>query len=65
MPYFEVSAATGQNVCKSVEALLDLVMSRMENSIEAQLCSFNNNTTKLVENNSQLQKPMPAQNCLC
>ncbi|XP_064596215.1 ras-related protein Rab-27A-like [Liolophura sinensis] len=31
--YYETSAATGQNVAKSVEALLDLVMHRMEHFI--------------------------------
>lgn len=33
-PYFETSAATGVNVAKAVEGLLDLVMHRMENVTE-------------------------------
>ncbi|XP_008591825.1 PREDICTED: ras-related protein Rab-27B [Galeopterus variegatus] len=34
IPYFETSAATGQNVEKAVETLLDLIMKRMEQCIE-------------------------------
>lgn len=34
IPYFETSAATGQNVEKSVETLLDLIMKRMEQCVE-------------------------------
>lgn len=34
IPYFETSAATGQNVEKSVETLLDLIMKRMEKCVE-------------------------------
>lgn len=34
LPYFETSAATGQNVEKAVSTLLDLVMVRMEKSVE-------------------------------
>lgn len=34
IPYFETSAATGQNVEKSVEMLLDLIMKRMEKCVE-------------------------------
>ncbi|CAG5129078.1 unnamed protein product [Candidula unifasciata] len=30
LPYFETSAATGQNVAKAVDCLLDMVMTRME-----------------------------------
>lgn len=35
IPYFETSAATGQNVSKSVEALLELVMIRMHKVVES------------------------------
>ncbi|XP_077319111.1 ras-related protein Rab-27B isoform X1 [Lithobates pipiens] len=34
IPYFETSAATGQNVEKSVETLLDLIMKRMEQCVD-------------------------------
>ncbi|ERE82583.1 ras-related protein Rab-27B-like protein [Cricetulus griseus] len=34
IPYFETSAASGQNVEKSVETLLDLIMRRMEQCVE-------------------------------
>ena len=43
MPYFETSAATGQNVSKAVDTLLDMVMTRMENTIEQQLVNNNMN----------------------
>lgn len=35
--YFETSAATGQNVAKSIEALLDLVMIRMHKIVESSI----------------------------
>ena len=34
MPFFETSAATGQNVDKAVEALLDKVMLRIESIVD-------------------------------
>ncbi|GAB6031891.1 Ras-protein Rab-27A [Chamberlinius hualienensis] len=34
LPYFETSAATGQNVAKAVETLLGMVMSRMELAVD-------------------------------
>ncbi|KAG5195755.1 hypothetical protein JEQ12_012050 [Ovis aries] len=34
IPYFETSAATGQDVEKAVETLLDLIMKRMEQCVE-------------------------------
>ncbi|XP_078576326.1 ras-related protein Rab-27A-like isoform X2 [Branchiostoma floridae x Branchiostoma japonicum] len=34
MPYFETSAATGMNISKAVEGLLDLVMVRMEQCVD-------------------------------
>lgn len=34
LPYFETSAATGQNIAKAVEKLLDLVMIRMEKAVD-------------------------------
>ena len=54
LKYFETSAATGQNVNESVEALLDQVMRRMETCVDADLLpsSFinnNRNSTRLRE----------------
>lgn len=34
MPYFETSAATGQNVAACVEKLLELVMVRMDQAVD-------------------------------
>ncbi|GFR85158.1 Ras-related protein Rab-24 [Elysia marginata] len=34
-PYFETSAATGQNVTRAVNCLLDMVMSRMEKCLDS------------------------------
>lgn len=34
MPYFETSAATGQNVSKAIETLLELVMMRMQKVVD-------------------------------
>ena len=42
IPYFETSAATGQNVARTVETLLDLVMVRMHKIVEC-------NVPKLIE----------------
>lgn len=49
LPYFETSAATGQNVAKAVECLLDMVMARMERCVDKSQVSaghngLNNNT---------------------
>lgn len=68
MPYFETSAATGQNVAKAVDTLLDMVMTRMETTIEQQL--INNNMTcklsKLQPNGHHHTKSdKPSQQCAC
>jgi len=34
LPYFETSAATGQNVSKAVDCLLNLVMLRIEAAVD-------------------------------
>jgi len=39
MPFFETSAATGQNVDKAVEALLDKVMLRIESIVDKSMFS--------------------------
>lgn len=40
IPYFETSAATGQNVARTIEALLDLVMVRMHKIVESNIPKF-------------------------
>ncbi|KAK3577369.1 hypothetical protein CHS0354_008465 [Potamilus streckersoni] len=37
LPYYETSAATGQNVAKAVECLLDMVMIQMEKCVDKSL----------------------------
>lgn len=37
IPYFETSAANGQNVSKAIETLLDLVMIRMHKVVESSI----------------------------
>jgi len=39
MPYFETSAATGQNVDKAVETLLNRVMLRIESIVDKSMFS--------------------------
>lgn len=34
IPYFETSAANGENVAQAVEVLLDLIMKRMERCVD-------------------------------
>ncbi|XP_029430915.1 ras-related protein Rab-27A isoform X2 [Rhinatrema bivittatum] len=38
IPYFETSAANGNNVNKAVETLLDLIMKRMERNVGQDIC---------------------------
>jgi len=61
--YFETSAATGQNVSKTIEALLDLVMIRIQKSVDnsSLLSNPNDNsnfypTIKLSEQMTQNEK---------
>ena len=42
LPYFETSAATGNNVAKAVECLLDKVMLRMEQAVDKSNASARN-----------------------
>lgn len=48
--YIETSASDGYNVEKCINTLLDIVMKKMEASVESQLSNKNNN------NHNQLQK---------
>ncbi len=47
LPYFETSAATGHNVNKAVECLLNLVMQRMEQSVDQSHSAKGKDTTRL------------------
>lgn len=49
LPYFETSAATGQNVAKAVETLLDMVMNRMQQVMEDTVLIKNSNNLKLTD----------------
>lgn len=51
IPYFETSAATGQNVAKSIEALLDLVMLRMHKVVESSIPKFIDEAHRTEGNN--------------
>ncbi|KAK9408654.1 ras-related protein Rab-27B [Crotalus adamanteus] len=59
IPYFETSAATGQNVDKAVETLLDLIMKRMEQCVDKSQLSDTANggsSGKLVSSKSEEKK---------
>ncbi|KAM6470479.1 ras-related protein Rab-27B isoform 1-T1 [Liasis olivaceus] len=59
IPYFETSAATGQNVDKAVETLLDLIMKRMEQCVDKSQISDTANggsSGKLVSSKSDEKK---------
>lgn len=47
IPYFETSAATGQNVTTAIDTLLDLVMVRMHKVVET-------NVSKYVDENNRI-----------
>lgn len=54
IPYFETSAATGQNVAKCVESLLDLIMLRMHKVVETHVPKLitNDTTTTSAQNDT-------------
>lgn len=59
IPYFETSAANGQNVDKAVETLLDLIMKRMEQCVDKSQLSDTANggsSGKLVSSKSDEKK---------
>jgi len=67
MPYFETSAATGQNVSKAIETLLDLVMSRMQRVVETSNLlpnRLNPNNIKL-ENGTQNEEDQSTYGRIC
>lgn len=56
LPYFETSAATGQNVVKAVELLLDNVMMRMEQSVDKTGMSLARNGKKLSNQGQEVDE---------
>jgi len=60
LPYFETSAATGENVNESVNHLLDLVMKRMDITVSKQY--EENKSTRLDSSNS---KEPQSSTCVC
>lgn len=66
LPYFETSAATGQNVTKAVETLLNMVMSRMEHAVDkSTLPGGRRRKGNNVELEEQADKPLPSSSCPC
>jgi len=61
LPYFETSAATGENVGESVNHLLDLVMKRMDSTVSKQY--EDTKTTKLE--NKKRKEQQSSSNCFC
>lgn len=47
--YIETSASEGDNVDKCITTLLDIVMRKMEASVESQLTNQNNNSSQLTK----------------
>lgn len=60
LPYFETSAANGQNVAKAIECLLDMVMLRMERSVDKSI--FPGSRTK---NNYEMDEASNEGGCGC
>lgn len=58
LPYIETSAATGQNVQRSIDILLELVMMRMETAIDrTKLPGHRGRTKSFVDkNNADIRK---------
>ncbi|EDO49958.1 predicted protein [Nematostella vectensis] len=68
LKYFETSAATGQNVTKSVEALLDQVMVRMENCVDRATLPnnvFNNNPSRVSKLKEVDEASEESSGCSC
>jgi len=63
LPYFETSAATGLNVTKAVDCLLDQVMLRMEKSIDKAHLLGARNGQKVTE--SDLEDSEGKSSCAC
>lgn len=62
IPYLETSAATGQNVSKAIDTLLDLVMVRMHKVVES---SFSSNRLVLDSGQDYDAFDRDKSNCNC
>lgn len=68
IPYFETSAATGQNVASAIEALLDLVMFRMHKVVETSVPKLNDGSDSLnrgIKLDDGLMKSDKNSGCSC
>lgn len=63
LPYLETSAATGQNVTRAVETLLERVMIRMETAVDRAMLPGRRGRPRDV-NDPDLNAPS-AHNCSC
>ncbi len=61
--YFETSAATGHNVTKSVECLLDAVMLRMEQAVDKKSLPLRNGQKKGL--GEKQEEPQDEGKCGC
>ncbi|XP_066248371.1 ras-related protein Rab-27A [Euwallacea similis] len=61
LPYLETSAATGQNVARSIETLLERVMFRMETAVDTAMLPNRRRNFDEVDLNASTS----AQKCLC
>jgi len=60
LPYFETSAATGENVAESVNHLLDLVMKRMDSTVNRQ---YEDDKSQKLDN--QKHPSSASSSCFC
>lgn len=66
LPYFETSAATGQNVTKAVETLLNMVMSRMECAVDkSTLPGGRRRKGTNIDLEEQKDNPSSSSSCSC
>lgn len=68
MQYLETSAATGHNVAKAVEMLLDLVMKRMDSAVDKAMLPGRRGRPKagIPDDTIDASAPLPQQqNCSC
>ena len=62
LPYLETSAATGQNVSRCIDLLLDMVMRRMEVAVDRAMLPSRNQRDK---DKLHLQDISPPKRCSC
>ncbi|KAH1027545.1 hypothetical protein HUJ05_001030 [Dendroctonus ponderosae] len=64
LPYLETSAATGQNISRAIETLLEKVMYRMETAVDMAMLP-NRRGNPGDHSQIDLSAPSSAQKCLC